>query len=153
MQALSFISAITPPLCLNIASHLWRSPRNILHSSAKRFTELSTSEASSRARSNVAALVHSSSMLAWNSSLTTRSSSLTELRPSIAFLSLSLALAFAVEVCFRLDLYPKTSSVKLCIRAHNSALLEVKEATLALYAFTALAELSTELALLARSFI
>ena len=136
-----------------IASRLWRSPRNALHSSAKHSTELSASEASRRARSNVAALVHSSSLVAWNSSLTTRSSSSVNLRPYMAFFSLSSALAFSVEVCFRSNLYPKTSSVKLYIRARSSALLEVKEATLALYALAALAELSAELALLARSFI
>ena len=71
----------------------------------------------------------------------------------MAFFSLSLALAFVVEVCFKSDLYPKTSSVKLCIRARSSALSEVKEATLSLYALADLAELSTELALLARSFM
>ena len=52
---------------------------------------------------------------------------------------------------------PKEAS-KLRMRSarftiHRGALLEVKEATLALYALAALAELSIELALLARSFI
>ena len=153
MQASSLSYAITQFLWLIIASRLWRSPRNVLHSLAKCSTELSASEASRRARSNAVALVHSSSLVAWNSSLTTHSSSSTDLRPSIAFFSLSSALAFIVEVCFRSDLYPKTSSVNLCIRARNSALSEVKEATLALYALVASTELSAELALLSRSFI
>ena len=107
MQASSFSSIITPSLWLIIASRFWRSQCNVLHSSVKRFTELSASEASQWARSNTAALVHNSSLVAWNSSLTNHSSSSIDLRPSTTFFSLSSVLAFTVEVCFRSNLYPQ----------------------------------------------
>ena len=62
VQASSFSCAITPSLWLTIASCLWRSPRIVFHSSAKRSTELLALETSRHTQSNTTALVHSSSL-------------------------------------------------------------------------------------------